>query len=56
MTNHGVIADDHAGIRVALGGEGVKARADFGEADLLVRKVALRCESAGHVSSLRKGL
>ena len=42
-----VIADDHTGIGIALGGEGVKPLADPGKAGLFLRQVTLRCACLG---------
>jgi len=46
-----VIADDNAGVGIALGCEGPKAVAHFGEADGLLAQVALGCECFGHRAS-----
>ena len=42
--HHAVVADDYAGVRVSLCGEGPKALADFRERDFLLAHVALRSE------------
>ena len=43
-----VVADDDAGVRIALGGEGPQALADLGEGDLLLGHVALGGEFLAH--------
>ena len=45
---HAVVADDDAGVRVALGGEGVEVAADLGEGDRLLGHVARRGEALAH--------
>ena len=42
------IADNDAGIRVALGREGPQVAPDLGKADRLFAEVALRCEALSH--------
>ena len=51
--HHAVVADDHARVRIALGGERVAARADLAERDLLRPEVAGRCERLAHDRSSR---
>jgi len=43
-----VVADDHAGVRVAFGGEGPQIAAHLVEGDFLFGQVALGCECFGH--------
>ncbi|GCC46572.1 hypothetical protein chiPu_0031029 [Chiloscyllium punctatum] len=43
-----VLADDHGGVGVALGGESVEIGADLGECDLLLGEIRGRCETFGH--------
>jgi hypothetical protein len=52
--HHAVVADDDAGIGIALGREGVKARADLAEADRLFGQVARAGEGLGHVIPPRR--
>ena len=54
--HHALIANDDAGVWVTLGSKGVKAGAHLGERGFLFRKIALRCECLGHVSSCHMGL
>src|SRR6266852_9770745 len=43
-----VVADDHSGIGIALGGEGIEIGADFGEGDFLLHHVRGGCETLGN--------
>ena len=42
------VTDNDRGVRIALGGEGVEIGADFGEGDLLLRKICGGRETFGH--------
>ena len=46
--HHGVVADNHAGVRIALGRKRPEVLTDFGEGNLLFRKVALRSKCFCH--------
>ena len=46
--HHAVVTDDDAGVRIALGGEGIEPFADLGEADFFLGHVPLGRECLGH--------
>ena len=49
--HHAVIADDDAGVWIALSGEGPETSANLSEGDLLFGEIALRGECLGHTVS-----
>ena len=54
--HHAFIANDDAGVRITLGGEGPQIAADFVEGDFLFSHVALGGKCFGHGSVLTSGV
>ena len=49
--HHALVANDHPGIWVALGGKGIKPVANFGEAGFFLIQISLRGKFLGHFIS-----